>query len=69
MREITNSYVVYACGSPNTDIKTDLERLASIDGVTKYRVLPTLKLYKIGVRLDMVNEDTKMPNQPTRLRL
>jgi siroheme decarboxylase len=49
---------------PNADIKTDLERLASIDGVTKYRVLPTLKLYKIGVRLDMVNEDTKMP-EPT----
>ncbi|HYT44430.1 MAG TPA: Lrp/AsnC family transcriptional regulator, partial [Methylomirabilota bacterium] len=50
--------------APNADIKTDLERLASIDGVTKYRVLPTLKLYKIGVRLDMVNEDAKMP-EPT----
>jgi len=49
---------------PNADMKTDLERLASTDGVTKYRVLPTLKLYKIGVRLDMVNEDTKMP-EPT----
>ena len=49
---------------PNADIKMELERMASIDGVTKYRVLPTLKLYKIGVRLDMVNEDAKMP-EPT----
>jgi len=49
---------------PNADIKMDLERMASIDGVMKYRVLPTLKLYKIGVRLDMVNEDAKMP-EPT----
>jgi DNA-binding Lrp family transcriptional regulator len=49
---------------PNADIKTELERMASIEGVTKYRVLPTLKLYKIGVKLDMVNEDAKMP-EPT----
>jgi DNA-binding Lrp family transcriptional regulator len=49
---------------PYADIKMDLERMASIDGVMKYRVLPTLKLYKIGVRLDMVNEDAKMP-EPT----
>ena len=49
---------------PYTEIKTDLDRMASIDGVVKYRVLPTLKLYKIGVRLDMVNEDAKAP-EPT----
>jgi DNA-binding Lrp family transcriptional regulator len=49
---------------PYAEIKTDLERMASIDGVVKYRVLPTLKLYKIGVRLDMVNEDAKVP-EPT----
>ncbi|MGB7956142.1 MAG: Lrp/AsnC family transcriptional regulator, partial [Candidatus Nitrosopolaris sp.] len=49
---------------PSADIKMDLERMASIDGVMKYRVLPTVKLYKIGVRLDMVNEDAKMP-EPT----
>jgi DNA-binding Lrp family transcriptional regulator len=49
---------------PYADIKMDLERMASIDGVIKYRVLPTLKLYKIGVKLDMVNEDPKMP-EPT----
>src|SRR5919108_6327041 len=46
---------------PYGDMKTDLDRLASLDGVIKYRLLPTLKLYKIGVRLDMVNDDTEKP--------
>ena len=49
---------------PYAEIKTDLDRMSSIDGVVKYRVLPTLRLYKIGVRLDMVNEDAKVP-EPT----
>ena len=46
---------------PGSDMKADLDRMASLDGVIKYRVLPTLKLYKIGVRLDMVNEDAAKP--------
>ncbi len=46
---------------PGTDMKDDLDRMAALDGVIKYRVLPTLKLYKIGVRLDMVNEDAEKP--------
>jgi siroheme decarboxylase len=46
---------------PDGDLKTDLDRMASLDGVIKYRLLPTLKLYKIGVRLDMVNEDPENP--------
>ena len=46
---------------PYGEMKTDLDRLASLDGVIKYRLLPTLKLYKIGVRLDMVNDDTERP--------
>lgn len=49
---------------PEGDMKKDLDRMASLDGVIKYRLLPTLKLYKIGVRLDMVNEDLEKP-QPT----
>jgi DNA-binding Lrp family transcriptional regulator len=49
---------------PYTDLNKDLYRLASLEGVIKYRLLPTLKLYKIGVRLDMINEDLKKP-QPT----
>lgn len=49
---------------PGSDMKADLDRMASLDGVIKYRLLPTLKLYKIGVRLDMVNSDAEKP-QPT----
>lgn len=49
---------------PGSDMKQDLDRMAALDGVTKYRVLPTLKLYKIGVRLDMINEDQDKP-KPT----
>lgn len=49
---------------PGSDMKEDLDRMAALDGVIKYRVLPTLKLYKIGVRLDMVNDDAESP-KPT----
>jgi len=49
---------------PGSDMKNDLERMAALNGVIKYRVLPTLKLYKIGVKLDMVNEDPGKP-KPT----
>ncbi|MFL6480097.1 MAG: Lrp/AsnC family transcriptional regulator [Nitrososphaera sp.] len=42
---------------PGSDMKQDLDKMTSFEGVTKHRVLPTLKLYKIGVRLDMVNKD------------
>jgi DNA-binding Lrp family transcriptional regulator len=42
---------------PGSDLKQDLDRMASLEGVLKHRVLPTLKLYKIGVRLDMVSKD------------
>jgi siroheme decarboxylase len=41
------------------DLKRDLEIMASLEGVIKFRLLPTLKLYKIGVKLDMVNSDPK----------
>ncbi len=44
------------------DLKRDLEIMASLEGVIKFRLLPTLKLYKIGVKLDMVNSD---PNKIT----
>ncbi|HXV45215.1 MAG TPA: AsnC family transcriptional regulator [Nitrososphaera sp.] len=49
---------------PGSDMKQDLDKMAALAGVVKYRVLPTLKLYKIGVRLDMVNEDAEQP-KPT----
>lgn len=47
---------------PGSDMKRELEKMASLDGVLKYRVLPTLRMYKIGVKLDMVNDD---PDKPT----
>lgn len=46
---------------PDADMKADLDKMASLDGVVKYRVLPTLKMYKIGVKLDMVNADAEKP--------
>jgi DNA-binding Lrp family transcriptional regulator len=49
---------------PGSDMKQDLDNMAGLDGVIKYRVLPTLKLYKIGVKLDMVNDDAERP-EPT----
>lgn len=42
---------------PDGNLKKDLEQMASLEGVIKFRLLPTLKLYKIGVKLDMVNSD------------
>jgi siroheme decarboxylase len=47
---------------PDGDMKVDLDKMASLDGVLKYRVLPTLKMFKIGVKLDMVNDDPEKPN-------
>jgi siroheme decarboxylase len=49
---------------PNESMKAVLDRMAALNGVLKYRLLPTLKLYKIGVRLDMVNDDAEKP-EPT----
>jgi DNA-binding Lrp family transcriptional regulator len=49
---------------PDSDMKEELERMAALDGVVKYRLLPTIKMYKIGVKLDMVNDDAEKP-KPT----
>ena len=49
---------------PGEEMKDELDRMAALDGVVKYRLLPTLKMYKIGVKLDMVNEDAEKP-KPT----
>lgn len=49
---------------PNSEMKATLDKMASLDGVIKYRLLPTLKMYKIGVKLDMVNDDSINP-KPT----
>ena len=53
---------------PFGDMKRDLERMASLKGVIKYRVLPTLKLYKIGVKLDVLNQDPSNPKPTEQLK-
>lgn len=49
---------------PDGSIQNDLADFAKLDGVIKYRLLPTLKLFKIGVKLDMLNDDPEEP-KPT----
>jgi siroheme decarboxylase len=53
---------------PGSDMKRDLDRMASFEGVIKHRVLPTLKLYKIGVRLDMVDKDPDKPKPMDKVK-
>lgn len=53
---------------PVGDMKRDLEHMAYLDGVIKHRVLPTLKLYKIGVKLDVLNQDPSDPKPTEKLR-
>jgi siroheme decarboxylase len=53
---------------PGSDMKRDLYKMASFEGVIKHRVLPTLKLYKIGVRLDMVNKDQDKPRPMDKVK-
>ena len=53
---------------PSGNMKRDLEHMASLDGVIKYRVLPTLKLYKIGVKLDVLNQDPSDPKPTEELK-
>lgn len=49
---------------PDGSVQNDLAMFAKLDGVRKYRLLPTLKLFKIGVKLDMLNNDPENP-EPT----
>jgi len=53
---------------PNASLEDEVARLAKIDGVRKYRLLPTKKLFKIGVKLDMENPDTKNPSPNENIR-
>jgi len=40
---------------PGTDLEKELEKFSKLDGIKKTRMLPTLQLFKIGVKLDMVD--------------
>jgi len=41
---------------PGTDLKTEVDKFSKLKGIKKVRLLPTIKLFKIGVKLDMVEE-------------
>lgn len=44
---------------PGTDLKTEVDKFSKLPGIRKVRLLPTIKLFKIGVKLDMVDEKKK----------
>lgn len=46
---------------PNASLEEEVAKMARIEGVRKYRLLPTKKLFKIGVKLDMENPDPENP--------
>jgi siroheme decarboxylase len=41
---------------PGSDLKTEVDKFSKLKGIKKVRLLPTIKLFKIGVKLDMVEE-------------
>ena len=40
---------------PGSDLEKELDKFSKLDGIKKTRMLPTLQLFKIGVKLDMVD--------------
>ncbi len=41
---------------PGNDLKNEVDKFSKLSGIKKTRLLPTIKLFKIGVKLDMVEE-------------
>jgi len=41
---------------PGSDLKSEVDKFLKLDGIKKFRLLPTIQLFKIGVKLDMVDE-------------
>jgi DNA-binding Lrp family transcriptional regulator len=41
---------------PGTDLNTEIDKFNVLKGIIKVRMLPTLQLFKIGVKLDLVDE-------------
>ena len=39
---------------PGSDLKTEIDKFSKLPGILKTRLLPTIKLFKIGVKLEMV---------------
>ena len=49
---------------PGTDLKTEVDKFKKVPGILKIRMLPTIKLFKIGVKLEML-EDKKLEVKPS----
>jgi DNA-binding Lrp family transcriptional regulator len=49
---------------PGTDLNAELEKFNVLKGIKKVRMLPTLQLFKIGVKLDLL-DDKKHEVAPT----
>jgi len=41
---------------PGADLDKEVGKFSKLDGIKKTRMLPTLQLFKIGVKLDMVDD-------------
>lgn len=41
---------------PGSDLKSEIDKFSKLQGINKVRMLPTIKLFKIGVKLEMVDE-------------
>ena len=41
---------------PGFDLKTEVDKFSKLEGIKKIRLLPTIQLFKIGVKLDMIDE-------------
>ena len=44
---------------PGTNVKTEVDKFSTLPGVQSTRMLPTIQMFKIGVKLDM-NENKKL---------
>ncbi|MDE1766981.1 MAG: Lrp/AsnC family transcriptional regulator [Thaumarchaeota archaeon] len=49
---------------PGSDLKSEIDKFSKLHGINKIRMLPTIKLFKIGVKLEMV-EEKKADVRPT----
>lgn len=49
---------------PGSDLKSEIDKFSKLQGIRKIRMLPTIKLFKIGVKLEMV-EEKKAEVKPT----
>ncbi|MCZ6648385.1 MAG: Lrp/AsnC family transcriptional regulator [Thaumarchaeota archaeon] len=46
---------------PDGNIQNEVKKLSALKGVIRCRLLPTQKLFKIGVKLDMLKDDPQNP--------